>query len=125
MNYIVFDLEWNQSPNGHAGEHPALPFEIIEIGAIRLNENYEITGEFRRLIKPKIYTRIHKYIRDILNYDEKVLRNEGVSFKEACSVFLEWCEEDSDDGYAFCTWGSSDLHTLLSGLYKARTDSCS
>ena len=32
MNYIVLDLEWNQSPLGQAGEHPRMPFEIIEIG---------------------------------------------------------------------------------------------
>ena len=33
-NYIVFDLEWNQSIEGkeHSIEH--FPFEIIEIGAV-------------------------------------------------------------------------------------------
>ena len=31
MHYIVFDLEWNQSPRGKAGERAGLPFEIIEI----------------------------------------------------------------------------------------------
>ena len=28
MNYIVFDLEWNQSPGGKAKENPKLPFEM-------------------------------------------------------------------------------------------------
>ena len=41
MNYIVFDLEWNQSHIGQAGEHPRMPFEIIEIGAFKLNKKYE------------------------------------------------------------------------------------
>ena len=36
MNYIVMDLEWNQSYNGHMGEHPRMPFEIIEIGAVKV-----------------------------------------------------------------------------------------
>ena len=36
MNYIIFDLEWNQCPDGKSKENPALPFEIVEIGAIRL-----------------------------------------------------------------------------------------
>ena len=35
MNYIIFDLEWNQCPQGKTRENPKLPFEIIEIGAIR------------------------------------------------------------------------------------------
>ena len=33
MNYIVFDLEWNQSPGGKKYSNSRLPFEIIEIGA--------------------------------------------------------------------------------------------
>ena len=133
MNYIVFDLEWNQSPSGHAGEHPRMPFEIIEIGAVKLNDNFEIVDEFSQLIKPKLYTKLHKYIKDILNYDEETLKNEGVPFKDACSRFLEWCaqpidEEESSalddsniasaDGlnYAFCTWGPSDLAYLQTNM---------
>lgn len=36
MNYIVFDLEWNQCPYGKDKENQR-PFEIIEIGAVKLN----------------------------------------------------------------------------------------
>ena len=35
MNYIVLDLEWNQSPDGKEGQTRHLPFEIIEIGWIK------------------------------------------------------------------------------------------
>ena len=35
MNYIVFDLEWNQNPSGKKTRNDRLPFEIIEIGADR------------------------------------------------------------------------------------------
>ena len=31
MNYIVFDLEWNQCPYGKGQENERIPFEIIEI----------------------------------------------------------------------------------------------
>ena len=81
MNYIVFDLEWNQSPIGQAGEHPRMPFEIIEIGAVKLDENYNVIDEFSRLVKPKIYTKLHKIIKQMLSYDEKDLKKEGVPFK--------------------------------------------
>ena len=36
--FIVLDLEWNQSPAGKEGSMNRLPFEIIEIGAVKLNE---------------------------------------------------------------------------------------
>ena len=43
MNYIVFDLEWNQCPYGKDKENQRLPFEIIEIGAVKLNGKKEMT----------------------------------------------------------------------------------
>ena len=54
MNYIVFDLEWNQGNTEREGEEREIPFEIVEIGAVKLNDAFEITGEFSRLIKPQI-----------------------------------------------------------------------
>ena len=50
QHYIVLDLEWNQSPAGKEGQTSSLPFEIIEIGAVELNESMKKVGEFRRLI---------------------------------------------------------------------------
>ena len=38
MNYIVFDLEWNQCPYGKDRENKRLPFEIIEFGAVKLDD---------------------------------------------------------------------------------------
>ena len=46
MNYIVFDLEWNQSPGGKRWSNSQLPFEIIEIGAVKLNEKKKNCGQF-------------------------------------------------------------------------------
>ena len=48
MNYIVLDLEWNQCPYGKAKEIEKLPFEIIEIGAVKMNEKKEIIDTYHR-----------------------------------------------------------------------------
>lgn len=37
MNYVVLDLEWNQANGITEHEVPAIPFEIIEIGAVKLH----------------------------------------------------------------------------------------
>lgn len=39
MNYIILDLEWNQSSSGEEEVVKVLPFEIIEMGAIKLNSD--------------------------------------------------------------------------------------
>ena len=55
MNYVVFDLEWNQGNQVQQTEHADIPFEVIEIGAVKLNDKYVMINEFSRLIKPEVY----------------------------------------------------------------------
>lgn len=111
MNYIIFDLEWNQSPEGKSGSDERMPFEIIEIGAVRLNEKREKTGEFQTLIKPQVYKWIHDSIHSVVHVDYKDLMN-GVPFPQAIRDFLDWCGED----FVFCTWGMQDLTELQRNL---------
>lgn len=107
MNYIVLDLEWNQCPYGKEFEIKQLPFEIIEIGAVKLNNELNILSDFHRIIKPKKYKRLHFQTKKILHITDSQLNN-GVSFEEAVDDFLKWCGTD----YIFCTWGMSDLTEL-------------
>ena len=73
MNYIVFDLEWNQNPSGKKTRNDRLPFEIIEIGAVKVNSKKEITDHFHRLIKPQVYKWIHDSIHEVIHVDYKDL----------------------------------------------------
>ena len=107
MNYIVFDLEWNQSPGGKRWSNSRLPFEIIEIGAIKLNEEKEIVDSFQRLIKPQVYNWIHDSIHEVIHMNYKDLQN-GTPFPQAVTEFLEWCGEE----YIFFTWGNQDVMEL-------------
>jgi len=109
MNYIVLDLEWNQCPSGKSKENPLLPFEIVEIGAVRLNDRKKITGTFNRNVSPRIYRQLHYITRDIIKTTMKEL-DKGKSFPETVREFFDWCAEDGD--YIFCTWGPSDLTEL-------------
>lgn len=49
MNYIVFDLEWNQNPAGKKTRNDKLPFEIIEIGAVKVNSKKRNNGQFSQV----------------------------------------------------------------------------
>lgn len=106
MNYIVLDLEWNQSSTTQ-GNNPKVPFEIIEIGAVKLNENKVMIDEFSALIKPQIYETLHYMTGKLVRIKMAELKNEQ-PFAEVMNRFLEWCGED----YIFCTWGPLDLTEL-------------
>lgn len=106
--YIVLDLEWNQSTQGKDGSMDRLPFEIIEIGAVKLNESLQIISEFHRLIRPRVYRQMHYKISEVTHMSMQELDTQGEDFVKAMEEFLSWCGED----YRFCTWGCMDLTEL-------------
>lgn len=107
-NYIVLDLEWNQSPNGKDGSIVNFPFEIIEIGAVKLDHKYQEITEFHRLVRPKVYREIHYKISEVTHMDIQELEAQGQDFEAVIAEFIDWC----GDNYIFCTWGSMDLTEL-------------
>ena len=109
MNYIVLDLEWNQSPSGKEDSVEHLPFEIIEIGAVKLDSQFREVDSFHRLVKPAVYQELHFKITEVTHMDMNELEQEGESFPKVMEAFLSWCGEES---IRFCTWGSMDLTEL-------------
>ena len=111
MNYIVLDLEWNQCCGGHDNENPRIPFEIIEIGAVKLDSKFNLIDTYSSIVKPRIYKKLQPHIKAILNYDESYLRK-GRPFDMVCREFIKWCGDD----YIFCTWGAMDLSYLQNNM---------
>ena len=103
MEYIVFDLEWNQS-GSKAGEREELPCEIVEIGAVKLDASFQARDEFSVLVRPVVYRELNRRTQELIGLTEEELR-EGRPFREAAERFLDWCGADS----MFCTWGDMDL----------------
>ncbi len=111
MNYVVFDLEWNQCPYGKDFENPRLPFEIIEIGAIKLDAQKEYVDTFHALIRPTVYKKLHFQTSRVIGIREEDLRK-GRPFREVVKEFFAWCGSD----VRFCTWGTLDLMELQRNL---------
>lgn len=111
MEYIVLDMEWNQSNTGSEPEAAILPFEIIEIGAMKLNSEGLVISEFSELVKPVVYHEMHRITSKLIHMQMQELER-GKPFTEVAARFLDWCGED----YLFCTWGSSDLTELQRNL---------
>ena len=106
MQYVIMDLEWNQSTDPKQAQEN-LPFEIIEIGAIKWNENLEKIDTFHRYITPVCYKELAPFIEKMLPYNEGKLES-GELFITVMEEFLKWCGDD----YIFCTYGDSDLIQL-------------
>ncbi|WP_313525933.1 3'-5' exonuclease [Anaerotignum sp.] len=125
MNYIVLDLEFNQSFPFKTGETVApvaeCPFEIIQIGAVKLNESFQQIDTFNAMIQPQIYPRLHPFVEKITGITEEKLKGQ-LSFKEAFHKFVSFIgEEDA----TLCTWGADDIKSLFRNIlyYKLNADS--
>ena len=111
MDYIVLDLEWNQNPYGKNNFHPDMPFEIIEIGAIRVTKDLKMLDSYKQVVRPRVYKKLHYKIQEITHFTNEELKR-GMDFRRAIREFLEWCGEN----YMFCTWGSMDLTELQKNM---------
>jgi len=107
MDYIVLDLEWNQAAY-KVDEEIEIPFEIIEIGAVKLNDKGEKVDEFQELIRPQVYPFLLRRTKELTGWTDEDLDKRGVYFEDACEKFLKWCGKS----YTFCVWGTTDLPQL-------------
>lgn len=108
MNYVVLDLEWNQANGVTEHEVPAIPFEIVEIGAVKLDAAGERLGEFSELIRPAVYHEMNQATGRLIHLRMKELKR-GRPFRATADAFFLWCGEEE---HLFCSWGSADLTEL-------------
>lgn len=107
MDYIVFDLEWNQAAY-KSDEEAEIPFEIIEIGAVKLDSDFKEVDTFHALIRPQVYPFLLRRTKEITGWTDEDLDTRGIYFEDACEKFLKFCGRN----YIFCTWGPGDVTQL-------------
>ncbi len=115
MQYIVIDLEWNQPMSYQSSVFKAvgdqLMFEMIQIGAVKLDQEMQIVDTLSLPIRPVHYVKIHPRIKRMTRLDDETL--EGAStFLEAMEQFSSWCGED----YLLLTWGCDDVSVLKQNM---------
>lgn len=108
MNYIIMDLEWN---NAYMKSTQKFVNEIIEIGAVKLNEELEIVDTYSELIKPVVSKKLRTRIKDLTHItNEEVLG--GKPLQDAISQLEQWVGEDA----IVMTWGDTDVRTMLTNF---------
>lgn len=116
MNYIIFDLEFNQyfsfSKDDRNIKDPKCPFEIIQIGAINLDENLNATSTFDVLVKPEIYKDLHPFVKEITGIQIEELET-AKNFKE---VYEEFAKFVASNRTVLVVWGITDLKELFRNI---------
>ncbi len=116
MRYIVFDMEWNQ-PVVRKKRIAGLNGEIIQIGALALDEELNELDTFNVIIKPVYYQKMNRDVSELTQITQEDI-GEGIPFSEAIGKFREWCGEDC----CYISWSFSDMDMLMNNLEKHGMD---
>ncbi|MCR5825713.1 MAG: exonuclease domain-containing protein [Oscillospiraceae bacterium] len=108
QQHIVLDFEMNPVSEQEREVKRYLAREIIEIGAVRLDANAEVTDRFQCYVKPQFNDRITQTIRELtgIGYAQT---NSAESFSEAMGLFAAWIGTERTRVYS---WSMSDLYQL-------------
>lgn len=89
---VVVDFEFckvNKKQRSLTGTH--LYQEIIEFGAIMLDENMNVIGKFQKFVKPQ-YGTVSAFISNLTGIAPDMLEEEQ-PFNEVLTEFLQWIGE--------------------------------
>jgi len=106
MNYVVFDLEatcWENQPDKKS--------EIIEIGAVKLNEKLEEVDFFAKFIRPTINPILSEFCTKLTSITQREV-DQAASFKEVLQEFEAWIGLFGER-VVLGSWGFYDKKQLL------------
>lgn len=107
MKYIIMDLEWNGS-NTDSGYFN----EIIEIGAVALDNSMAILGEFQSFVKPNVTKKLRGRIQELTHISNDDLKSAS-SFVSAYNRLKEWIGSEDN---CMLAWGNADIMVLYENL---------
>ena len=113
--YIVVDLEWNQYPKWIktpvSDEGVVMPHEIIQIGAIKVDEDFMPIDAFRMGVRLQGRRKLSKHVARVIQKTQEEI-DQGCDFPVAYAYFLEW----SKNADRFITWGKDDYKVFENNL---------
>lgn len=106
MNYIIMDLEWN---NAYCKKKKGFINEIIEIGAVMLDEDLNVVDTFSMFIKAQLGKKLHSRVKELTNITNDDISS-GTPFSQTMAQFRKWSAGPDN---VILTWGDTDIRVLI------------
>lgn len=113
--YVVLDLEMCNVV-GEAREALGTGKELIQIGAVLLDDKYNVIDHFDTLVKPE-YGAIDRQIEELTKISQKDVENAPSAY-EALKMLEDWIPDDS----ILVTWSENDAIQIDDELYYKDLD---
>ncbi len=106
--HIVIDFEMNPVDGKREDAHLLPKSEIIQIGAVKLDEDYNVIDSFNAFVRPQLNDKITKHITQITGITTEQVSNAEI-LESVLQDFSRWIGEENSRIYA---WSKNDLMQL-------------
>lgn len=104
MNYILLDLEWN---NTYFKKKNGFFNEIVEFGAIKLDDNFNEIDRFSQIVKSSITQKLSGRFKALTGMTNEEMLT-GIPFENALLNYKKWAGENT----VTLTWSTSDIYVI-------------
>ncbi len=104
MQYVILDMEWD---GAYHKLHKRFVNQILQIGAVKLDEKFNIVDIFDVTIKSSISKRVSKRFVELTGITKEMMLD-GVTLSQAVDEYNNWLGDDT----VTITWSNSDLYTI-------------
>lgn len=105
MRYVILDLEWD---NVYFPPKKRFVNQILQIGAVLLDSDFEIIDTFNRIICSDISKRVSSRFAKLTGITSEIMRS-GVPFSTAVEEYNRFAESAE----VTMTWSNSDLYSII------------
>lgn len=107
MKYVVLDLEMCRIPKSLMTEEYKWTRETIQIGAVLLDERYNVVKKFSTFVRPE-YGRLDSFIQNLTGITKENVYT-APTYREAMEKFLRWLPAGD---VSFVAWSESDRQQI-------------
>lgn len=111
MRYVILDLEMNKIQKEYKEERKICNTEVIEFGAVMLDEQFKQISDFQTYVQPQYNQGIENVITQLTGITNKMVAKAPV-FTEAFAQFTDWC--NSFEGECqIQSWSTNDYYQIM------------
>ena len=114
--YVIVDLEMCRVPLAKRTEEYPYRNEIIEIGAVLVNEKLKITDTFKTYVSPEFGV-LDEYIQELTGIRNSNIEN-APTLQEALKKFVEWLPDNA----ILVSWSDNDKYQMSDEMYYKYID---
>ena len=115
-NYVVIDLEMCNTYKSIMNSKMRYKQELIQIGAVSLDENYEVIDSFVTYVSPE-FGMVDGYINQLTGISKDDTKN-APSAKDALESFVSWLPKDVQ----IVAWSKNDERQIQNELHRKNFD---